>query len=345
MKEIERFQRNGYVGISTFSGAGGSSLGYKMAGFKIAWANEFIEQAAKTYKANHKNTIVDRRDIRLVKGREVLELINKKRGELDLMDGSPPCAAFSTSGVVDAGWGRIKKYSNKKQRVDDLFFEFTRLLSEIYPKVFVAENVTGLVKGASKGMFLQILKALEDCGYVVKAQILKSDDLGVPQARDRVIFIGVRKDLGIEPIFPTKKPYKYTIFDAMPEILKVLPPHIVQQQYPDEFLDGATTEGKEWDELKIGVAHKSHFTFIKPDPFKASPTIVAALSHAMVHPYQRRRFTSDELKILSSFPKDFILTGSYANRVERIGRAVPPLMMKEVALCVKKILDKANGKT
>lgn len=128
MKEIAALPWNGFNVCSTFSGCGGSSLGYKMAGFKVLWASEFIPAAQDTYRANHHGTNLDTKDIRKVKPEDILAVINMKPGELDLFDGSPPCASFSTAGKREAGWGKVKKYSDGAQRTDDLFFEFTRLI-------------------------------------------------------------------------------------------------------------------------------------------------------------------------------------------------------------------------
>jgi len=219
MSEIDAISWNGFNAISTFSGCGGSSLGYKMAGFKVLWASEFIPAAQETYRANHKGAILDTRDIRQVKPDEVLSAIGKKQGELDLMDGSPPCASFSTAGKREAGWGKVKKYSDTNQRTDDLFFEFARLLSGIKPKVFVAENVAGLVKGTAKGYFLEILAALKGCGYRVKCKVLDAQWLGVPQARQRTMFVGVREDLNIEPQHPSPLQYQYTLDDAISSLV------------------------------------------------------------------------------------------------------------------------------
>ncbi len=163
MSEIAALPWNGFNVISTFSGCGGSSLGYKMAGFRVLWANEFIPAAQETYRANHPATILDTRDIRKVTVESVLEATGLKAGELDLFDGSPPCASFSTSGLREKAWGKVKDYSDTKQRVDDLFYEYTRLLKGLQPKVFIAENVSGLVKGTAKGQFIEILTALRAC--------------------------------------------------------------------------------------------------------------------------------------------------------------------------------------
>lgn len=112
MQEISALPWNGFNVISTFSGTGGSCLGYRMAGFRVLWANEFIPAAQESYKANHPNSILDTRDIRLIQPGEILKTTGLKVGELDLFDGSPPCAAFSKAGKRDKGWGVVKKYSD-----------------------------------------------------------------------------------------------------------------------------------------------------------------------------------------------------------------------------------------
>src|SRR5262249_48769124 len=142
----------------------------------------------------------------------------KRAGEIDVLEGSPPCASFSTAGKRDKGWGRVRPYSDTRQRTDDLFFEFARLVAGLRPKVFVAENVSGLVKGVAKGYFLQVLPALKAAGggYRVTAKLLDAQWLGVPQARQRLFFVGVRADLGLEPAFPAPLPYRYSIRDALP---------------------------------------------------------------------------------------------------------------------------------
>lgn len=218
MKEIEELEPNGFKVVSTFSGGGGSSLGYKMAGFKVLYANEFIPEAQKTYRANFPNTYLDTRDIREVKPEEILEITGLKKYELDILDGSPPCASFSTAGAREKHWGEKKKYSDGFQRVDDLFFEYIRILRGLMPKCFVAENVTGLVKGKAKGYFKIILKELKDSGYRVKAVKINAAYLGVPQKRERIIFLGVRKDLNIEPVAPTPFNYTYSLKEALKDL-------------------------------------------------------------------------------------------------------------------------------
>ena len=369
MEEIRALPWNGFTCASTFSGCGGSSTGYRMAGFKIVWASEFIDAARESYKANAAAyTIVDGRDIRTVKAEDVLKATGMKVGELDLFDGSPPCASFSTAGKREAGWGKVKKYSDKAQRTDDLFFEFARLLRGLKPKVFVAENVSGLVKGTAKGYFLEILKELKSCGYRVSCRVLDAQWLGVPQARQRTIFIGTREDLGIDPIHPRPLAYRYTVKDAIPWISRVVhdtsgqfgagdithrpSPAItvgvnsvnslhskVEAPEPESSMERHAT-GKEWDKMgKAGTQSEKYFQLVRPSLDQPCPTVTAAGGNAglasVCHPLEKRKFSIAELKRLCGFPDDFILTGTYAQQWERCGRAVPPVMMSHIAGAIR----------
>lgn len=219
MAEIaERVGSNGLTVVSTFSGCGGSCLGFEMAGYRVLWASEFVEAARNVYALNHPGVILDGRDIRDVKPEDILSAIGKQQGEVDVLEGSPPCASFSTAGKRHKAWGQVKKYSDTEQRSDDLFFEYVRILDGVRPRVFVAENVSGLVKGAAYGYFELIMRAMRRCGYRVRAKVLDAQWLGVPQERKRVIFVGVREDLEIDPQFPKPLPYRYTIREALPWI-------------------------------------------------------------------------------------------------------------------------------
>lgn len=335
MQEIADLPWNGYNVVSTFSGCGGSCLGFKMAGFKVLWANEFIPAAQDTYRANHKGTILDTRDIRKVQAQDILDRIGLKKGELDVFEGSPPCASFSTAGKREAGWGKVKKYSDSCQRTDDLFFEYARLLNDLQPKVFIAENVSGLVKGTAKGYFLLILKALKDCGYEVSAKVLDAQWLGVPQARQRLIFVGVRKDLGVKPSHPIPLSYQYTLKDAFyPKI------DGDAWKLPDGKMLIMWKWCKEYDRSQFSEAHQalwgkdSAYNHIRLPWNKPIPTIVQS-SESLYHPEIPRALTIAELKRCGGFPDDFILTGTRAQQWERIGRAVPPVMMSKIAETIR----------
>ena len=311
MHEIKLVPLNNFSVISTFSGCGGSTLGYKMAGFKVLWANEFIPAAQETYNANHEATILDKRDIREITAKSILDAIHMQPGELDLLDGSPPCASFSTAGKREAGWGKVNKYSDGAQRTDDLFYELIRLVRGIQPKVFVAENVSGLVKGTAKGYFLEILAAMKASGYRVACRVLDAQWLGVPQKRQRTIFIGVREDLRPEPAHPKPLPYRYSVRDALPEVT-------------------AFDMGK-----GFGQYEKLQSTSGPYQAVGCSPASGNGLATAVYFGEVKRKFTIAELKRICGFPDDFILTGSYAQQWERLGRAVPPIMMFHIAKTVR----------
>lgn len=219
MAEIAALPPNGYTVASTFAGGGGSSTGYRMAGFKVVWANELTASARASYAANMApGTVLDGRDIRKVQPEDILKATGLAAGELDVFDGSPPCVSFSTAGRREKGWGKVTISHDATQRQDDLFYEYVRLLRGLQPRVFVAENVSGLIKGTAKGHFLEILAALKDCGYRVEARLLDAQWLGVPQMRQRLIFVGVRHDLGAAPVFPKPLSYRYSVRDALPWI-------------------------------------------------------------------------------------------------------------------------------
>jgi DNA (cytosine-5)-methyltransferase 1 len=395
MTEIAAVPWNGLKVVSTFSGCGGSCLGFRMAGYRVVWANEFIPAAAETYRANHPNTLLSTEDIRKVRPEAILEATGLKVGELDAMEGSPPCASFSTAGKREKHWGKAKKYSDTVQRVDDLFFEYVRLLEGLKPKVFVAENVSGLVKGVAKGYFLEILGRLKACGYRVGCRVIDAQWLGVPQARQRTIFIGVREDLGKDPVFPKPLPYRYSLRDALPWIVRgKYGPNWRPSDAPSPTVSagmsynpvtshqglelvevrltggtGAAFDhkgksfaidepcptilgtkpnqlevqelgmsrfaiGKEWDRLKPGESSEKYFNLVRPHPDQPCPTICASHGHpgiaSVTHPTEKRKLTIAELKRICGFPDDFVLTGSYSQQWERLGRAVPPIMAAAV---------------
>jgi DNA (cytosine-5)-methyltransferase 1 len=376
MAEIDAIPDNGFRVASTFSGCGGSCLGYRLAGFRVVWANEFIDEARATYAANASSTILDPRDIRTITAADVLETTGLKQGELDLFDGSPPCASFSTAGKREKSWGKVKSYSDKAQRTDDLFFEYARLVRGIRPKTFVAENVSGLVKGTAKGYFLEILAELKAAGYRVEARVCDAQWLGVPQARQRLIFVGVRDDLGLAPVFPEPLAYRYSIRDALPALrgkIQVGDPSHYQKPgsnsprgetfsienpcptvqatkhviggsghtlliEPESSMTGYAV-GAEWDRLRVGEQSTRYFSLVRTDPERPCPTVTQRGGDKTVasvaHPYERRKFTIAELRRICGFPDDFFLTGSYAQQWERLGRAVPPVMMAAVAAAVR----------
>jgi DNA (cytosine-5)-methyltransferase 1 len=350
---------NGLKLVSTFSGCGGSCLGFEMAGYETLWASEFVPAAAATYRLNHSGVHVDESDVRDVTADTIRAVIGDV--EIDVLEGSPPCASFSTAGSREKHWGKTKKYSDRAQRTDDLFFEYARLLDELQPRAFIAENVAGLVAGKSKGYFLEIMKALRDCGYRVEAQLLDASWLGVPQSRRRLIFMGIRNDLQRDPIFPKALPYRYSITDACPWITTagIRGVNYTEQLFLNPGADDWFAElktlghpdcdsieyesvnishyaiGREWLRLHAGRTSDKYFSLVRVDSRKPIPTVTATAgtvgAAGVTHPSEARKFTIAEIRRLCSFPDDFELVGTFAQRWERLGRSVPPLMMKAVA--------------
>jgi DNA (cytosine-5)-methyltransferase 1 len=450
LAEIMAGPRNGFTVASSFSGAGGSSCGYWMAGFTVGWASEFVPEAAETYRANWPAAALDTRDIRDVQPADVLAALSLKAGELDIWDGSPPCASFSMAGNREADWGKVKAYSGTRQRTDDLFYEYARMVEGIMPRVFIAENVAGLVRGTAKGYFKRILARLQAAGYRVKAFKLDASWLGVPQARQRIMFVGVRADLGMDPVCPAPLPYRYSVRDALPHIVMqgdnggfgagamrpatvpsptiassvnggnswFAPSRVVAlQRYDGERsvdepaptimshnalhtrnqivarvihdtsgergqgditdqpaptitpgagginshhfqLHGAAADdmtdpetgqdlristfavGREWARLRPGEKSGRYWNLWRLDPGAPSPAVAAqagrqSASGTLTHGEICRKLNLQELRALSSFPPDFVLTGSYVQRWERIGRAVPPVMMAALAGAIR----------
>jgi DNA (cytosine-5)-methyltransferase 1 len=180
--------------FSCFACGGGSTMGYKLAGFDVLGCNEIDPKMIEAYKANHNPKYAYLEPIQTFKLRTDLpdELYN-----LDILDGSPPCSSFSMAGNREKDWGKEKVFreGQAEQVLDTLFFDFIDLAKELQPKVVVAENVKGLLLGAAKEYVIQIYDAFDRAGYYCQHFLLDASKMGVPQRRERVFFICLRKDL------------------------------------------------------------------------------------------------------------------------------------------------------
>lgn len=304
--------------ISTFSGCGGSSLGYKWAGGKVLAAVEWEQNAVDTYKLNHLGTPVLHRDIATVTAQELFDLCHIGPGELDIFDGSPPCQGFSTAG---------------KRQMDDprnsLFREYVRLLKDLQPKVMIMENVSGMVKGNMKLAFVEILQELKSCGYVVKAWLLNAKYFGVPQSRERIIFVGVREDLGIVPTCPPANSLVISLGTAIqglvPSDTELLSPLYLTY----------------WKKAKPGDAMGKSFADWKADPAKPANTV--RLNAHIAHWSVPRWLALNEFARIGSFPDAFQWTDR-RNGTRRIGNTVPPKFMQGIASHVyETILEPSHG--
>lgn len=315
--------------ISTFSGCGGSTLGYSMAGFRELLAIEWDKNAVDTFRLNFDIPVIFG-DIAEVSVEQVLEMTGLQPSELDILDGSPPCQGFSTAG---------------KRQLDDprnqLFREYVRLLRGLKPKVFVMENVSGMVKGIMKLVFVEILKELKASGYKVSAKLLNAMYFNVPQSRQRMIFIGVREDLGIEPSHPEGENLPVTVRQALFNIIddSPVPPKLNETSsvaklmrtcLPGKSLGSSGNKGKYYSWIKA--------SFDKPCP--TIPKSVTWAGYSIWHPIEERSLSGREMARISSYFDKYIFIGKHSDWVARIGNSVPPLFMRSIARHIRtEILD------
>ena len=303
--------------ISTFAGGGGSSLGYSMAGFRELLAVEWDDNAVETFRLNFPDVPVYHGDIAKLSVDECLQLAGIVPGELDILDGSPPCQGFSTAG---------------KRVMDDprnqLFREFVRLLRGLQPKVFVMENVSGMVKGKMKLVFAGILRELKASGYKVSARLLNAMYFRVPQSRQRLIFIGVRDDLGIEPTHPKAESRPIIVRDAIMDVNhKIIAPTLTGRFGE---LSRQLRPGQAISDLTGSFGHGNiRILFDEPSPTIVKTAIFGCAK--MIHPYENRGLSVGEAARLCSFPDEHIFTGDYTSAWQIIGNSVPPLFMEAIA--------------
>ena len=327
--------------VSTFSGVGGSSMGYKLAGAKVLASLEFIELARECYRLNFPNTPIIEKDIRDVSGKEILELIGLKKGELDILDGSPPCASFSVAGKGTKLWGQVKQYSSTMQRTDDLFDEQIRLIDEIRPKACVIENVRGMTIGIAKSLLSNYVNRLIKIGYDVNVELLDAKYFETATSRQRVFIIGIRKDLNKKASHP--KPFsKPTTFAEAVKNIKI---DEIERQYLFKKVNECelgrlpyVQQCKQGETLAKYNPKGNYFSTRRASMNKPLPTITTKFMD-LVHPLENRTLTINELKACSSFSPSFKIVGSYMHQYERIGRAVPPNLMKHIAKHIMQILE------
>lgn len=247
--------------ISTFAGCGGSSLGYSMAGYRELLAVEWDDNAVETFRLNFPGVDVYHGDIARLTVEEVLERTGLQPGELAVLDGSPPCQGFSTAGKRDFGDAR-----------NQLFREYVRLLRGLQPRCFIMENVSGMVKGKMKLIFAECLRELKSAGYCVSARLMNAMYFDVPQSRERMIFVGVREDLGMEPSHPRGT--------AVP----LLAGNVLTEQDADNRL--TPHQLARWDAIKPGQSGRHAdgrnvwFNFVKMHPLQVAPTVCKGAGNA-----------------------------------------------------------------
>lgn len=333
-------ERN-YSVLELFAGAGGLALGLERAGLKCTALNEIDHWAAETLRRNRPNWNIIEDDIKN------LSFINL-RGRIDVVTGGFPCQAFS--------------YAGKKLGLNDargtLFFEFARVVNEVKPLICVGENVRGLLNH-DKGRTLEGMKSiLNEIGYnVLSPKVLKAIYYKVPQKRERLILIGIRKDIKVNFEYP--KPHKkiYTLKDALKagELFPVDVPDSDGVQYParkKEILD-LIPPGGYWRDLPIDLQReymqKSYFlgggkTGMARRISWEEPSLTLTCSPAQkqterCHPDETRPFTVREYARIQTFPDDWEFAGPTGNQYKQIGNAVPVNMAKEIGYSLIRFLN------
>lgn len=328
--------------IELFAGAGGLALGIEKAGFDTIGLVEFDKSAVETLRKNRPSWNVVHDDIANISKQNLEQIFNIKQGELDLLSGGTPCQTFS--------------YAGNRLGLDDsrgtLFYHYAIFLKKLQPKVFIFENVKGLLTH-DKGMTYKIiLKTFEEVGYTIQKKVLNAWDYGVAQKRERLITIGIRNDLITEAEFNFPEPYDYkpVLRDILLDvplskgvkyseykraIFELVPPGGYWKDIPSEIAKEYMKSCYNMEGGRTGILRRMSLD-------EPSLTVLTSPSQKQTercHPIETRPFTTRENARCQSFPDDWIFCGSLSNQYKQIGNAVPVNLAYEIALQVKKVLE------
>lgn len=324
------YPKNKLKVFTCFHCGGGSSMGYKLAGFDVIGGVEIDSDMMRIYRQNHSpnpelSYQMPIQDFPAMNK----DTLPKELFDLDVLDGSPPCSSFSMAGSREDGWNEKKMFreGQTEQVLDDLFFHFIKVADMLRPKIVVAENVKGLVIGKARGYVKEIFKAYSAAGYDTQLFLLNSSRMGVPQARERTFFVSRRRDLDI-PKF--KMEFSEDLISYA------------------NALGGESDEGKPLSEEQAGLwrrtprgkslaaAHPkgNMFTWTKLSPSKPAGT--ATSGPAQLSPFHPTHINDFAQRRIQSFPDDYDFLDQKVRYV--CGMSVPPLMMQRVALEVARAL-------
>lgn len=329
-----------YKVLELFAGAGGLALGLEQAGFNTIGLIEFDKHACHTLKVNRPSWNVIEEDIAEITKQGLHNYMEVPEvGELDLLSGGYPCQAFS--------------YAGKKAGLQDtrgtLFYHFAKLLNDLKPKMFLAENVRGLVNHDNGRTLKVMLDAFQEAGYKVKWEVLKALDYDVAQKRERIVMVGIRDDLindqQVNYLFP--KPYGYTL--TLRDVLKDVPKSD-GAKYPEKKRNvlELVPPGGYWRDLPDDIAKeymgKSYYssggrTGMARRLSWDEPSLTLTCSPAQkqterCHPDETRPFTVREYARIQSFPDDWLFNCSMSQAYKQIGNAVPVNMAKAIGLSI-----------
>ena len=326
--------------IDLFSGAGGFSKGFDLEGFKNVFSIDSDSQSCETYKYNFPKHQLIEKSIENILANKIKLLIKNKK--IDVIIGGPPCQGFSMAGVMG------RKFVNDPR--NKLFKEFAKIVSIVRPKFFVMENVQRLFthnKGETRNEILEHFKKLN---YFVECKVLNSADYSIPQVRRRVVFIGSLKKCNILFPEPTVKRY-VSIKEAINNLPKLSSGqtskianheamnHTDQMLKKMNFISDGGNRNKipEIFRPKSGDARK----YVKYDSEKPSICITGDM-RKVFHYSQNRALTVRELARIQTFPDNFIFKGSKISQQQQVGNAVPVLLARVVAKCIKKMIKDAS---
>lgn len=325
--------------IDLFSGSGGFSLGFDDAGFKNVFSVEYDHEICETYRYNFPNHKLVECDITTLNEDTIRELVGKRK--IDVVIGGPPCQGFSMAGNIG------------RRFVDDprnqLFKEFVRVVEIVSPTCFVMENVARLYTRLGGETRREIISCFEKLGYVVESRIVCASDYGVPQHRNRVLFIGRKTDdKSYSIVFPEKstKPAP-TIKDAIGKYPPLesgqsssIPNHeamVHSAQMIEKMSYVKDGGGREDIPEEIRPQKGDIRKYIRYDSTKPSICITGDM-RKVFHYSQNRALTVRELAAIQTYPDSFVFLGSKILQQQMVGNSVPPVLAKAIAESVKKML-------
>lgn len=332
-----------FTTIELFAGAGGLALGIEKAGFSTLGLIENNLPASKTLMKNRPNWRVINEDILKISPLDLEELFHIKKGDLDLLSGGAPCQAFS--------------YAGKRLGLEDargtLFYHYAIFLKKLQPKMFLFENVRGLLTHDQGRTYETILNIFEEAGYVINKKVLNAWNYGVAQKRERLITIGVRKDLTdkIEFCFPQPHNYKPILRDILLDcpksegasysdykrrIFELVPPGGYWRDIPEDIAKSYMKSCWNMSGGRTGILRRMSLD----EPSLTVLTSPTQKQTERCHPTEARPFTIRENARCQSFPDDWEFCGSISEQYKQIGNAVPVNLAYEIAKKIREELEK-----
>lgn len=331
--------KHGLKVFSCFCGGGGSSMGYRLAGYDCLGGLEIDAKMMECYRKNLEpkhSFLMPIQDFNKVPDSELpSELFS-----LDVLDGSPPCSVFSMAGNREKDWNKEKKFreGQAEQRLDDLFMHFIETVRKLKPKVVVAENVKGLLMGNARGYVKEILAGFLGAGYEVQIFLLNASRMGVPQRRERVFFVARRSDLGMGPFRMSFSECEISCrkaFEGLPNAPEEDWKAIAQNPKASRYWK-ISSPGQQFSQFD---PQGNYFTWRKLSGNEPSQTIASSSAHCQLHWSESRRLSVPELVRCQSYPEDYSfreIRGRYV-----LGMSVPPLMMQRIGLAIAERLSEA----